>query len=65
MRDKTISKVKLTPIFDILLGDKLKKLFEDRPSRVACEDVFEQILKFTLSEMCMWIKSIIDSLIGL
>ena len=63
VRDKTISKVKLTPIFDILLGDKLKKLFEDRPSGEARKDVFEQILDFTLSKNYILFKNSIDPIV--
>jgi len=65
VRDKTISKVKLTPIFDILLGDKLKKLFEDRPSAAACEDVFEQIVEFALPEDYLMKKRSIEFFISI
>jgi len=63
VRDRAICNVKFNPPFDILLGDKLKKLFEDRPFEAACEDNFEQVRKFTLSEKYIEIKSLIDNLI--
>lgn len=63
VKNKIISKVTLNPPFDILLGDKLKTLFEDRPSEAAYEDIFEQIVNFTLSEDYLIKQRSIDFLI--
>ena len=63
VKNKSIIDVKLNPPFDILLGNKLKILFEDRPSEGACEDVFEQILVYTISEQYMTSRNLIEILI--
>lgn len=62
VKNKSICNVKLNPPFDILLGDKLKILFEDRPSEAAKEDTFEQIIDLTISEKGMLIKNLIENL---
>ena len=65
VKNRSIVKVKLNPPFSLLLGDKLNKLFKNRPSEATKEDIFEQIVSFTISEQYIIVKSMIDSLFGL
>ena len=62
--ERAITDVKLNPPFSILLGDKIKTLFKDSPSEPIKEDIFEQIVVFSLSERYVLVKSLIDPLIN-
>lgn len=61
--ERAIIDVKLNPPFSILLGDHLNKLFEDRPSERTKEDIFEQIVIFTISEQYMTSRNLVETLI--
>ncbi len=62
VQDRAIVDVKLNPPFSILLGKDLKRLFKNSPSAPTKEDVFEQIVNFTLSEQYRAAKVLIDTL---
>jgi len=63
VKDRSIVDVKLNPPFSILLQKDIEKLFKDRPSLPTKEDVFEQIVGFTLSEQYSISKSLVNLLI--
>jgi len=50
VRNKELVGVKLNPPFSILLKEDINKLFKNPPSGATKEDIFEQLLAFTLSE---------------
>jgi DNA invertase Pin-like site-specific DNA recombinase len=62
VKDKSIVDVKLNPPFSIFLQKDLEKLFKNHPSLPTKEDVFEQILDFTLSEHYLAVKGLIEFL---
>ena len=62
VKDRSIVDVKLNPPFSILLQKDIEKLFKDHPSLPTKEDVFEQIIDFTLSEQYRTAKDLIDCL---
>lgn len=64
VENRSIVKVKLNPPFSLLLGDKVNKLFKNRPSEATKEDIFEQIVVFTLSEQYRIAKCLVDYLTG-
>jgi len=56
VKNKAIVDVELNPPFSILLGDDIKRLFKNPPSRGTEEDVFEQFLRFSFSEEFLVIR---------
>lgn len=50
VKDKSIVDLKLNPPFSFLLGDEIKKLFDNIPSSAHNSKIFEQLIRFTLSE---------------
>lgn len=50
VRDKAIVGVKLNPPFSFLMKDDLDKMFKNPPTEDTKQDVFEQMVRFTLSE---------------
>lgn len=50
VEDKSIADMKLNPPFSILLGDDVKKLFDNIPSSAHKSMIFEQLVRFSLSE---------------
>jgi hypothetical protein len=59
VENKSIVRVELNPPFSLLLGDRLNKLFKNHPSEGTGEDVFEQIMGFSLSEQYLAVKRLI------
>jgi len=59
VENRSIVKEMLNPPFSLLLGHKLNKLFKNRPSEATKEDIFEQIVSFTLSEQYVITKSLV------
>ena len=59
VKNKAIVDVELSPPFSILLGDDIKRLFKNPPSRGTEEDIFEQFVRFSLSEEFSTIKECI------
>ena len=62
VEDRHIVGVELKPPFSLLLGNSLDGLFEDRPSKRAREDIFEQLVSFTLSEQYAETNKLVRSL---
>lgn len=63
VQNRAIVDVKLNPPFSILFKKDIEKVFKDHPSGGTKEDIFEQIVSFTLSEQYMAIKGLVESLI--
>ncbi|MFQ5962664.1 MAG: recombinase family protein [Candidatus Scalinduaceae bacterium] len=64
VQNKAIVDVKLNSPFSFLLKEDIGRVFENHPTGVTKEDVFEQIINFTLSEQYMVIKGLVESLVG-
>jgi len=62
VENRSIVSVKLNPPFSILLRDDLEKLFKDDPPGATKQDIFEQIIHFTLSDYCSLTRGQIDLL---
>ncbi|GFP31177.1 hypothetical protein HKBW3S44_01454 [Candidatus Hakubella thermalkaliphila] len=62
VQNKAIVDVKLNPPFSFLMKDDIEKLFKDHPTGGTKEDVFEQMVGFTLSEQYAALKSLVDPL---
>ena len=62
VKDRAITAVKLNPPFSFLFKEPLQKLFEDCPSGGTKQDIFEQIVSFTLSEQYPVIKTAVNQL---
>jgi len=62
VQNRAIVDVKLNPPFSILLKEDIENLFKDRPTGGTKEDVFEQILSFSLSDNYRVIRELIDGL---
>ena len=52
----------LKDTFEQIKKSKVKKLFEDGPLEATKEDIFEQMVNFTLSEQCLKMKELIYEL---
>ncbi len=65
VQDRAIVNVELNSPFSILLGDSTNTLFEDHPVGGTRQDVFEQLLAFTLSDSYAATKEQIGSLFDL
>lgn len=63
VQDKAIVDVKLNPPFSFLMKDDIEKLFKHHPSGGTREDVFEQIVRLTLSDRYIATKSLIAPLV--
>lgn len=63
VQNKAIADVKLNPPFSFLLKKDIEKVFKNHPSLPTKEDVFEQVVVFTLSERYTPVKSLIDLLV--
>jgi len=63
VQNKAIIDVKLNPPFSFLLKKDIEKMFKNHPSGGTKEDVFEQIVSFTLSERYMAVKRLVDLLV--
>jgi len=48
-----------------LLKKDIEKLFKNHPSGGTKEDIFEQIVSFTLSEQYTAMKGLVESLVGM
>ena len=55
--------VKLNPPFSFLFKEPLRKLFEDCPAGRTKQDIFEQIVAFTLSEQYAQMKTVVNQLL--
>lgn len=64
VKDRSIVDVKLNPPFSILLQKGLERLFKNHPSLPTKEDIFEQIVDFTLSEQCLSVNGLVEPLEG-
>jgi hypothetical protein len=62
VRDKAIVDVKLNPPFSFLLGQDIERLFKNHPPGGTKEDIFEQIIHFTLSEQYTALKGLVEPL---
>ena len=65
IKDKAITGVKMNPPFSFFFGEPLEKLFKDCPDAPTKQDIFEQVVKFTLSESYPLIKERINKLVKL
>jgi site-specific DNA recombinase len=63
VKDKAITTVKLNPPFSFLFREPLEKLFKDYPTEDTKQDIFEQIVSFTLSERYSEIKTAVSQLL--
>ncbi len=63
VEDKAIVSVKLNPPFNVLFGDDIRQLFENRPTAATKEDIFEQLLSCTYMERYAHVREIVRSLI--
>lgn len=63
VKDKAITAVKLNPPFSFLFKEPLQRLFKDCPSGGTKQDIFEQIIAFTLSEQYPQIRTAVNQLI--
>jgi hypothetical protein len=45
------------------MKDDIEKLFKDHPSGGTKEDVFEQIIRFTLSPQYPWMKELVENIL--
>ena len=63
VRGKEIVDVKLNPPFSFLLKGDLEKLFKNHTSLPTKQDIFEQMVKFTLSGKYPEMKSLLEGLI--
>jgi len=63
VQSKSIVSVKLNPPFSFLFRNDIEKVFENHPSRATKEDVFEQVVSFTLSERYAEVKSLVEHLV--
>ena len=59
VKDKAIAEIKLNPPFSIFFQKDIERLFKNHPTEAAKEDVFEQIVGFTLSEKYVVLKELI------
>jgi hypothetical protein len=64
VQDKAIVDVKLNPPFSFLLRSDIEKVFKDHPSGGTKEDIFEQMVEFTLSEGYSSMKGLISLLLA-
>ena len=62
VQERAITGVKLNPPFSFLLKNNITDMFEERTSVRTKEDIFEQIIRFTLSEQYATIKDLIEPL---
>ena len=65
VKDRAITAVKMNPPFSFFFGEPLGKLFKDCPVAPTKQDIFEQVVKFTLSEPYSLIRERINKLIRL
>jgi len=63
VQNRAIADVKLNPPFSFLLKNDIEKVFKNHPSGRTKEDVFEQIINFTLSEQYMGVKGLVNPLV--
>jgi len=63
VQDRAIVDVKLNPPFSFLMKDDIEKLFKDHPLGGTKEDVFEQIIRFTLSPQYPWMKELVENML--
>jgi len=64
VQDKGIVDVKLNPPFSFLLRGDIEKVFKDHPSGGTREDIFEQMVEFTLSEHYSSVKNLVSLLLA-
>jgi len=64
VRDKAIVEVTLNPPFSILLKKDIERVFKNHPPGGTQEDVFEQLVQFTLSERYRATKDLVDYIAG-
>jgi len=63
VQNKAIVDVKLNPPFSFFLQKDIEKVFKDHPSVPTKEDVFEQMVDFTLSERYTVVKELVGLLL--
>jgi len=60
VQNKAIADVKLNPPFSFLLKKDIEKVFKNHPSEGTKEDVFEQLVDFTVSERYTVMKKLVN-----
>jgi hypothetical protein len=63
VQNKAIADVKLNPPFSFFLQKDIEKVFKNHPSVPTKEDVFEQMVGFTLSERYTAVKELVGLLL--
>lgn len=63
VQNRAIVEVKLNPPFSFLLKSDIDKVFKNHPTARTREDIFEQIISFTLSERFPAVKASVDLLV--
>jgi len=63
VRERTIVDVKLNMPFSIIFQKDIEKVFKKRPSVPTKEDIFEQIVVFTLSEQYLALRGLVEHLV--
>jgi DNA invertase Pin-like site-specific DNA recombinase len=60
VQDKAIVDVKLNPPFSFLLQKDIERVFKNHPTRGTKEDVFEQMVRFTLSPQYPLMRELVE-----
>jgi len=63
VQNRQIVDVKLNPPFSIFFKKDIEKVFKDHPTGDTKEDIFEQIVNFTLQDQYIAVKGLIESLV--
>jgi len=64
VKDRSIVDVKLNPPFSLFFDEKTRGLFKGPPGEGTKQDIFEQVVRFTLSEHYRPAKTLIEGLAG-